>query len=131
MKVRRQLNLVATLPDLIDADSGSPPILDSGVSLSEGAEAGHGGEAAQTLASLLWGGAGRRDALLGVLGRAGGAGRASCVGCVVDVFAIYVDGVGDECGAAVAAAGVALLEPEELNLLLEALNETGSHCEEL
>lgn len=46
-----------------------------------------------------------------------GAGR------LVDVLAVDVDCVGAEGGAAVAAAGVALLEAEELDLGLDALHE--------
>ena len=49
--------------------------------------------------------------------RPGGVGR------VVDVLAVDVDGVGDKGRAAVAAARVALLEPEELNLGVDAVDE--------
>lgn len=54
----------------------------------------------------------------------GGAGGA---GGLVDVLAVDVDRVGAEGGAAVAAAGVALLEAEELDLGLDALHECGGH----
>lgn len=50
------------------------------------------------------------------------------VGCLVHVLAIHVDGVGDEGGAAISAAGVALLQAEQLNLGLDAFNEAWRHC---
>lgn len=67
-------------------------------------------------------------------GGVGGRGGAGAVGGLVDVLAVDVDGVGDEGGAAVATAGVALLEAEELELLLnrrlEAVEEsTRCHCD--
>lgn len=54
----------------------------------------------------------------------GGAGGARSL---IDVLAVDVDCVRAEGGAAVAAAGVALLEAEELDLGLEALHECGGH----
>jgi hypothetical protein len=106
--------------------------------LRHGAEAGHRRPPVETLLSL--GCFGRGDGRLGLDGRRGRVlgrvclgparvgGRASCVGRVVDVLAVDVDGVGDESGAAVAAAGVALLEPEELDPGLDAVEETETHC---
>ena len=49
-------------------------------------------------------------------------GRAGRDGRLVDVLAVDVDGVRDKGRAPVAAAGVALLEPEELQLGLDALD---------
>ncbi len=49
------------------------------------------------------------------------------VRCVVDVFAVDIDRVGHEGRAAVAVACVALLQPEELNLLVDAVEEAETH----
>lgn len=54
-------------------------------------------------------------------------GGASAVWRLVDVFSVYVDGIGNKSRAAVAAAGVALLESKELKLGLDAVNETLAH----
>ena len=54
------------------------------------------------------------------------AAGAGVVGGGVDVLAIDVDGVGAERCAAVLAVGVALLEAEELELGLDAVDE--AHC---
>lgn len=109
---------------LADADSALPPVLAGRrgtTCLGQGPEAGHGGEAVQALAGLLRG-------IGGCGGRGVGRG-ASRDGSVVDVLAVDVDRVGDEGGAAMAAAGVALLEAEELDLGLDTLDQTGSHCD--
>ena len=55
------------------------------------------------------------------------ARRARGVGGLVDVFAVDVDSVGPEGRATVTAAGVALLEPEELDLGLEPVEERSTH----
>ncbi len=57
--------------------------------------------------------------------------RAGCVGRVVDVLAVNVDGVGDKRGATVTTAGVPLLEPEELDLGLDTIDEVETHCEDV
>lgn len=65
----------------------------------------------------------------------GGVGRArlgrgtSGVGGVVDVFAIDVGSVGDKGGATMTAAGVALFKTEQLDLGLDAVEETETHCD--
>lgn len=51
------------------------------------------------------------------------------VGGVVDVLAVDVGSVGDERGATMTAAGVALLKPEELDLGLDAFEEADTHCD--
>jgi len=55
--------------------------------------------------------------------------RAGCVGRVIDVLSVDVDGVRHESRAPVAPAGVSLLEPEELNLRLDAIEELDTHCD--
>lgn len=55
------------------------------------------------------------------------ARRACGVGSLVDVLAVDVDSVGPEGRATVTAAGVALLEPEELDLGLEPIEERSTH----
>lgn len=112
-------------------------------------ERGHGAEAVETLArghggdGLLIhvheGGGGHVAAQVGLggadvlavegigavqarLGRGAGA-----AGGLVDVLAVDVDSVGDERRAAVAAAGVVLLEAKELELGLDTVEEAAAH----
>lgn len=59
----------------------------------------------------------------------GALGRVAVLGVLrVDVLAVDVLGVGDEGAAAVAAAGVPLLEPEELEFLVEEVDEIHDVC---
>lgn len=128
-------------PPLVKADFVSPPFLlpDSWhatdmthvvVRTRPGPVPGHGRPTIEPL--LLLGGMGSgRDRGRGIEldGAAGGdrgrrlARGTGRVGRLVDVFTVDVDGVGDEGGAAMPAAGVALLEPEQLDLGLDALDE--------
>lgn len=58
-----------------------------------------------------------------------GASRgAGAVGSLVDVLAVHVDGIGDEGGATMTTASVALLEAEELQLGLDLVEEALAHC---
>lgn len=58
----------------------------------------------------------------------GGARGGACAGgSLVNVLAIHVDGVGDEGGATMTAAGVALLKAEELQLGLDLVHKTLAH----
>lgn len=98
------------------------------------AESGHGGPPVGDLPGRCFF-LGRADAdvrgeghLSGAVGLARVYRGASGVGGIVDVFAINVGGVGDEGGATMTAAGVALLKPEELDLGLDAVEEAETHC---
>lgn len=67
--------------------------------------------------------------MVGVVGSARAGGRASGVGRLIDVLAIDIDGVGDEGRASVTTAGVALLEPEELDLGLDTVENVETHSD--
>lgn len=54
--------------------------------------------------------------------------RPRAVGRLVDVLAVNVDGVGNKRRATVAAASVALLEAEYLELGLDSFEERDAHC---
>jgi hypothetical protein len=138
----------SSIPPLVKADPLPPLLLPDGrqpahaVWLGGRPEPGHGRPAVQPLLLLArrrrregrvhvrvgdcgrrrWR-RGRRGRVLCAVGPARVGRRAGCVGRLVDVLAVDVDGVGDEGRAAMAAAGVALLEPEELDLGLDAFDE--------
>lgn len=127
----------------------APSLLDSRhlLAVEAPAEAGHGAEAVEPLSLLirLWTGSGLRKldinsgwrgsggsgnaGLVAVQGVdvAGAGGRTSAVGGLVDVFAVHVDRVGDEGGAAMTTAGVALLKAEELQLGLDLVEKALTH----
>ncbi len=99
--------------------------------LGEGAEAGHARPAVQPLGGLSFDSGGSRSldwargsaAVVAV--RVGRGPRR--VGCVVYVFAVDVDSVGDESRAPVAVAGIPLLEAEEINPLLDSVQDVEAH----
>lgn len=136
---------------IAEADALWPPLLlrDCGLNSRCGrllllrTEAGHRGPPVEPLLGLACGvggarrrrggrrgGAGRRMCgHIGGVGPAGVGGRTCRVGCVIDVLSINVGGIGDEGGATMSPASVALLEPKELDLRLDAVEKIETHCE--
>lgn len=62
-----------------------------------------------------------RAGCVAVARRAGGARS------LINIFTVDIDGIGPKGRTSVTAAGVALFEPEELNLGLESFEEGGGH----
>lgn len=142
------------LPHFANVDVVHPPAVNGAGGLGRAAEAGHGGESVELLLlgeSLRLRVKGWRPGLLDALApaglllplrllsllgivahrRAGRRGRrravgrrAGGVGAVEDVLAVDVDGIADKGGTSVAVARVTLLEPVDLELGLNLLEET-------